>query len=118
MCNLSFYCFKQVRTNLTRDLVLIWFIAGARLLLNAAGGLILSSDNPFDFHTEISSTLPFFKYQTKTKNNFACHHLQDDFYHENNLNQLLEVSLLYLALLLIRLLLLILLSSYLNQSYL
>lgn len=30
------------------------------LLLDAEGGLILSSDNPFNFHTEISSLLTIF----------------------------------------------------------
>ena len=30
--------------------MLLWFNAGARLLLDAAGGLLLSSDNPFHFH--------------------------------------------------------------------
>ena len=33
--------------------MLIWFNAGARLLLDAAGVLILLSDNPLDLHAEI-----------------------------------------------------------------
>ena len=35
-----------------------------------------------------------------TLNNFVCHHLQNDLYPGNNLNQLLEVSRFYLDLLL------------------
>ena len=31
----------------------IYFNDGARLLLDLAGGLILSSDNPLDLHAEI-----------------------------------------------------------------
>ena len=42
----------------------------------------------------------------ETLNNFECHHLQNDFCCENNLNQRLEALLFYLALLLILLLLL------------
>ena len=33
-------------------------------------------------------------------NNFEYHHLQNDFYHENNLNQMLVTFLFYLVLLL------------------
>ena len=37
--------------------------------------------------------------------NFGCHHLQNDFYDDNNLTQTFEVSLFYVALLLILILL-------------
>ena len=47
-------CFKQLPSNFTHDLVPIEFNAQSRLLLDAARGLILSSDNPFDYQTEIS----------------------------------------------------------------
>ena len=36
-----------------RSLVLIWFHAVARLFIDARGGLILSSDIPFDLHAKI-----------------------------------------------------------------
>lgn len=39
---------------------IIQFNPEVRLLLDAEGGLILSSDNPFNFHTEISSLLTIF----------------------------------------------------------
>ena len=42
-------------------------------------------------------------------NNFENHHLQNDFFYENNLNQMLVILLFCLALLLIQLLLLMLL---------
>ena len=93
-------CFSQLSSNFTRDLVLIWFNTETIVLLDAAGGLVLSSDNPFDFHAEIWSLLAIFWniYRLiETVNNFACHHLYNDFYQGNNLNQTLEVSLLYLC---------------------
>ena len=45
----------------------------------------------------------------ETLNNFKHHHLENDFFHENSLNQMLVVLLFCLALLLIQLLLLMLL---------
>ena len=51
-------------------------------------------------------------------NNFAHHLLQNDFYQENNLNQMLEGLLFYLALFLIQFLLLMVLLFYSNQNYL
>ena len=41
----------------------------------------------------------------ETINNFVCSHLQNDFCHENNFNEMLETFLFYLALVLILLLL-------------
>ena len=48
----------------------------------------------------------------ETLNNLELHHFQNDFYHKNNLNQMIEILLFYLALLLPLLLLLVLLSSW------
>ena len=92
------------------------------LLLDVAGGLILSSNNPFDFHTEILFLLATFfeisKNWLKHYRFFRYHHLSSDFYHGNNLNQTVEVSQLYLALLSIPLLLLILHVFFLNWNIL
>ena len=63
----------------------------------------------------------FFRNKTglaETLSSFACHHLHDYFYYQNNLNKTLKVSLFYLNLLLILLSLIVLVSFYLNQSYL
>ena len=46
--------------------MLIWFIAGERLLLDAAGMLMISSDNPLDFHCEIWLLLPILLKYLKT----------------------------------------------------
>ena len=78
--------------------------AGARLLLYAARGLTLSSDSLFDFHIEmwlISAFLKNIGRVAEIQNNFASHHLQNDFYCRNNLNQMIEVLLFYFDLLLI-----------------
>ena len=77
----------------TRIIVLIWSVARARVLFDLVGGLILTSDDPFGFRTEMELA--------EALNNFGCHHIQNDFYHKNNLNQTFEVLLFYLALLLI-----------------
>ena len=68
---------------------------GARLILDVTEG----------FHAE---TFKSINRLAETLNNFECHHLQNDFYLENNLNRTLEILLIYLALLLILLLLLVL----------
>ena len=54
---------------------------------------------------------------TETLIKFACHHLQNEFYHENNSRTMVEVSLLYLDPPLILILLLVFLHASLNQSY-
>ena len=46
-------CFKQLPPNFTLILVPIKFNEGARILSDVVGGLILSSDDPLDFHNEI-----------------------------------------------------------------
>ena len=48
-----FDCFKQLLLLFYSYLVTKLFIAGARLLSDVVGGLMLSSDNPLDFHDEI-----------------------------------------------------------------
>ena len=55
-----FSCIKQPPSNFTRTLSLIKCNEGVGLLLGVVGGLILSSDNPLDFHAEILSLLPIF----------------------------------------------------------
>ena len=55
-----FLCFEQHPSNVTWNLQLQWFNTGARLSLDAAGGLILSSDNASDFHAKIWSLLAIF----------------------------------------------------------
>ena len=40
-------------STLNKGIIIIIIIIIARLLLDAAGGLMLSLDNPFDFHAEI-----------------------------------------------------------------
>ena len=65
--------FKHLATNLTCGLVLISFNVGARLLLDAAGGLIFPSDNPLtSTHWFLYSLnhLIFFK-STGTLSNFS-----------------------------------------------
>ena len=52
-----FSCIKQPPSNVTRILSLIKSNEGARPLLDVVGSLILSSDNPLDFHAEILSVL-------------------------------------------------------------
>ena len=44
--------------NPTYIILAAYFSVGARLLLDVVGGLMASSDNPLDFHSEISSVLP------------------------------------------------------------
>ena len=89
--------------------MIIWFKTGTfkndfkSLLLDPSGSLILSSENPLGFHAKVWSLLAILKniYRiTETLHNFACHHLQNDFSHRNNLNKTLE-SLFYLVLRLI-----------------
>ena len=60
---------------------------------------MIATSNPFKNIYRLAETL----------NNFACHHLQNNFYHENSWNQTLEVAVFYLALHLVTLLLLMLL---------
>ena len=94
--------FKHRLSKFILCLTPIYLNDGARLLSDVAEGLILTSGNISDFHSEIWMLLP----------NFSRHHLQND------LNQVLEVLLFHLALLLILLLLLVFLCSCLNQSHL
>ena len=54
--------------------------------------LLLDSDDPLDFCTEMWSLLAFF---FETLKSLACHYLQNDFYFGNILNQELEVYLFY-----------------------
>lgn len=65
--NVALSCFKQWLSSCTRNLVLIRFSTAARLLKDAAGGLILSSGYlflpsgyPFLFHTKIWLLLAIF----------------------------------------------------------
>ena len=78
----------QLLSNFPPNLVITWFNTEARLLLDAAGGLILSSDNPLEFHPEIWSLLPTFLKNiyrlAKALNNFPFHNLQNDFYQERS----------------------------------
>ena len=46
----NLFCFKQLPLNLTLNLVAKQFNEGLRKLLGAEGGVILSADNPLDFH--------------------------------------------------------------------
>ena len=58
------------------------FDADFMLLLGAQGGLILSSDNPFDFHAEIRLLLAIMETLNnlaETLNNFAFHYFQKTF---------------------------------------
>ena len=48
ICN--FFCFKQSLLNFTLILVTAKFNVGLTILFDVVGGLILSSDNPLDFH--------------------------------------------------------------------
>ena len=50
----------QFPSNFTCIVTLKLFIPGLRPLLDVDGGLILSSDDPFDFHAEIYLLLPVF----------------------------------------------------------
>ena len=59
------YCFKQRSSNFT-CILLRWFTDDLRILLDVAGALILSSDNPFDFHAEILLLLEAFLKYLKT----------------------------------------------------
>ena len=63
---MTFSCFKQFLPNVTATLLLIKLNEGTRILLDVAGGLILSYDNPLDFHTKISLLLPIFLKPLKT----------------------------------------------------
>ena len=51
--NVIFSCSKQSPLNLTLALVPTNYNEGLRNLLDVLGGLILSSDNPLDFHDKI-----------------------------------------------------------------
>lgn len=51
MCKCDFF-FKQLPSKFIDDLVLLWFDNGASPLNDAAEGLILSTDKPFNFYTE------------------------------------------------------------------
>ena len=51
--NVIFSCFKQSLLNFTLALVTTKSNEGLRILLFVVGGLILSSDNPLDFHDKI-----------------------------------------------------------------
>ena len=74
-------CFKQPPTDTKYILLLSYPGVGARLL---SGGLITSSDNPLDFHSEILLVLLiFFKdicALAEILNNFAHHLFQNKFY--------------------------------------
>ena len=50
---ITFSCFKQPPLNFLLSLVPTKFTEGLSVLLDAVGGLILSSDNPVDFHDKI-----------------------------------------------------------------
>ena len=50
-------CFKQLPLNFTCIVLPVYFSVGADVL---SGGLITSSDNPLDFHSEIWSLLLIF----------------------------------------------------------
>ena len=46
-------CFKQLLSNVNRTLALLTkVIPGARLLSDVVGGLIISFDNPLNFHSK------------------------------------------------------------------
>ena len=110
----TFFFFFQFPSNVTQNLVLIWFNTGARSLLDTAVGLIFSSDSPLDFYTKIWLLLVIVlnKYSLAvTLNNFVFHHFQITFTMEVTGMKHLEVSLIYLALLLILLLLFSILAS-------
>ena len=49
----EFLCFKQLPSTFTCNLLLMSFEVGAKLLLDAAGGLMLLSDNPLDLNAKI-----------------------------------------------------------------
>ena len=53
-------CFKQLPLNSTLVLVPRKFNKGLRILLDLAGGLILSSDSALDFHSTIWQVSPIF----------------------------------------------------------
>ena len=94
--------------------MLTWFNAGAKFLWDAAGSLILSSDNRLDFYVKIELLLAIFlkSYRlAEAVNNFEGHILQNDLYHGNNQHL---VSQFYRSLPLILFLLLVQLSFYLN----
>ena len=55
--NVIFSCFKQSLLNFTLALVPTKFNEGLRILFGVVGGLILSSDNPLDFHDTILPSL-------------------------------------------------------------
>ena len=62
--NVVLSCFKQPSLKFTLFLLPKQFNAGARLLTDVVGGLILSLDNPLDFHDEIGPVVwpTFLKY--------------------------------------------------------
>ena len=90
--NVVFSCFKQSPVNFSLGLVPAKSNKGLKILLDVVEGLILASDNPFDFHDKIllSPALTVLKYLLTFEilNNFEYHHLQNDFYHKNRLNQI------------------------------
>ena len=55
--NEIFSCFKQSPLNFTLALVPTKSNEGLSILLDVTGGLIFSSDNPFDFHDKILLSL-------------------------------------------------------------
>ena len=71
-------------------------MAGLRLLSDVAGGLILSVVKPLEFHAVIAlllaNILEYYKL-VEMLNNFVFHHLWNDFYQGNNLDQIFEVFL-------------------------
>ena len=55
--NVIFSCFKQSLLNLTLALVPTKYNEGLMVLFGVVGALILSSDNPLDFHDKIILSL-------------------------------------------------------------
>ena len=55
--NEIFSCFKQSPLNITLALVPTYFNEGLSILLDVYGDLLLSSDNPLDFHDKILASL-------------------------------------------------------------
>ena len=86
--NLS--CFGQLPSSFTCFLVLLrYFISGLRVrLLDVDGVLILSLDNPFDFHAVtllvLATTLNIYR-MGEILHNSEFYHLQNDSYQLNNL---------------------------------
>ena len=53
MVNVILSSFKQLPVNFNPVLLPIWFNTKERVLSDVAGGLVISSGNPLDFHFEI-----------------------------------------------------------------